>query len=143
MSGCTSTTSAESLSCFLGSRPNHAPDQRSLGRARARASRPPRNPRGGIGRFDLDYYLNVHMPMSIERLSVAEGFRAVSVGHGVSVGIPDLEPAYVAICDYLFDSFEALLAAFNPHTDLLQEDIANYTDVEPVIQVSDVDIHRG
>jgi uncharacterized protein (TIGR02118 family) len=94
-------------------------------------------------RFDMDYYLNVHMPMSIERLSAADGFRGVTVAHGVSVGLPELEPVIIASCDYLFDSFEDFLAAFQPHAEVLQGDIANYTDVEPAIQVDEVKIFKS
>ena len=29
--------------------------------------------------FDMDYYLNIHMPMSIAKLGSAKGFKSVSV----------------------------------------------------------------
>lgn len=46
-------------------------------------------------RFDFAYYVEKHMPMSIERLSVHPGFRGVSVEHGLGGGIPGTEAAYV------------------------------------------------
>jgi len=95
------------------------------------------------GRFDMDYYLNVHMPMSIERLSVADGFVGVSVEEGISGPEPGSPPPYVAMCDYLFTSLEAFMAAFMPHAELLQGDIANYTDETPVIQVNAVRIAKN
>jgi uncharacterized protein (TIGR02118 family) len=57
-------------------------------------------------------------------------------------GAPGSEPAYVAMCHYLFDSFEDFGAAFNPHAELLQGDMVNYTDIEPIIQISAVEILR-
>ena len=93
-------------------------------------------------RFDLDYYLHVHMPMSLERLSTAPGFQGVSVEHGLSAGVPDSQPAFIALCHFRFDTVESFLAAFTPHAELLQGDIANYTDVYPIIQVSEVKIAR-
>src|SRR4051812_29187723 len=57
-------------------------------------------------RFDMDYYLHTHMPMSIERLSAAPGFRGVSVERGVGGGAPDAPPPFVAMCHYLFDSLK-------------------------------------
>jgi uncharacterized protein (TIGR02118 family) len=93
-------------------------------------------------RFDIAYYINTHMPMSIERLSTHAGFKGVSVARGVAGGMPGSEPAYVAICQYLFDSPEDFLAAFNPHAAFLQGDMVNYTDIQPIIQISAVEIMR-
>jgi uncharacterized protein (TIGR02118 family) len=93
-------------------------------------------------KFDQEYYVNTHMPISIERLSTHAGFRGVSVARGMAGGMPDSEPAYAAICQYLFDSLEDFLAAFNPHAALLQSDMVNYTDIEPIIQISAVEIMR-
>lgn len=94
-------------------------------------------------RFDMDYYLKVHMPMSIERLANAAGFIGVTVEEGMTGAEPASPPKYVAMCDYLFESFDAFMNAFLPHADLLQGDMPNYTDVTPVIQVNAVRIHRG
>jgi uncharacterized protein (TIGR02118 family) len=93
-------------------------------------------------KFEMNYYLNTHMPMSIERLSVHQGYRGVSVERGLAGDAPDSDPTYVAMCHYLFDSLEDFLAAFTPHATLLQGDMPNYTDVMPVIQVSAVEIAR-
>ena len=92
--------------------------------------------------FDHEYYINTHMPMSIERLSAHAGFRGVSVVRGMAGGMPDSEPAFVAMCQYLFDSLEDFLAAFNPHAAFLQGDMVKYTDIEPTIQMSAVEITR-
>ncbi|MBF0564848.1 MAG: EthD family reductase [Nitrospirae bacterium] len=91
------------------------------------------------GKFDLDYYLTTHMPMSIRLLG--EALRGVTVGLGISGGPPGSQPTYVVIARLLFDSPEAFYAAFMPHAEVLQGDIHNYTNVEPVIQISDVKIH--
>ena len=88
------------------------------------------------GRFDLDYYLNNHMPMAIEKLGPS--LRGVSIEHGVSSAQPGTQPAFVVMCNYKFDSVEAFLAAFMPHAEVLQTDIPNYTDIEPVIQYSEI-----
>jgi uncharacterized protein (TIGR02118 family) len=88
--------------------------------------------------FDFDYYLNRHMPLSIERLSGAKGFRGVSVERGVSIEDPKIESSYVAMCHYYFDTLEDFTAAFMPHAEELQGDIINYTDIEPVIQINEV-----
>jgi uncharacterized protein (TIGR02118 family) len=92
--------------------------------------------------FDLDYYVRRHMPISIDLLSKHAGFRGVSVERGVGGAQPNSAPAFVAICHFLFDSAQDFVAAFLPHAELLQGDIANYTDIEPVIQFNEVLISR-
>jgi len=93
-------------------------------------------------RFDLNYYVQTHMPMSIGLLGAHPGFKGVSVEQGLGGVIPGSQAAYVAMCHYLFDSFEDFIAAFTPHAALLQGDMPNYTDIEPVIQCNEVLISR-
>lgn len=93
-------------------------------------------------RFDLSYYVDRHMPVSIGLLSAHPGFRGVSVEHGLGGAVPGSAPAYIALCHFLFDTIEDFLAAFMPHAEALQADMPNYTDIEPVIQFSDVLISR-
>jgi uncharacterized protein (TIGR02118 family) len=93
-------------------------------------------------RFDLRYYVETHMPMSIGLLSAHPGFKGVSVEHGLGGAIPGTEAAYVAMCHFQFDSIESFMAAFTPHAAVLQGDMPNYTDIEPVIQFNEVLISR-
>jgi len=93
-------------------------------------------------RFDLKYYVETHMPMSIDLLGAHPGFKGVSVEQGLGGLIPGSEAAYVAMCHFLFDSLEDFIAAFTPHADVLQGDMPNYTDIEPVIQFNEVLISR-
>jgi uncharacterized protein (TIGR02118 family) len=91
-------------------------------------------------RFDMDYYLTKHMPVSIENLSAGKGYCGVSVERGVAGAAPGSAPAFIAMCQYVFDSVEDFLVAFNQHAELLQGDIPNYTDIAPVIQFSSIEI---
>ncbi len=86
-------------------------------------------------RFDWDYYCNVHMPMSIQKLGPA--LKGVAVEHGLSGTAPGSGPAYVAMCHLRFESVEAFTAAFGPCAEELQADISNFTNVEPIIQFSE------
>jgi uncharacterized protein (TIGR02118 family) len=90
--------------------------------------------------FDMDYYLHIHMPMSIGCLSAHGGYRGVSVERGVAGQDPGAPPAFVALCHFLFESAEDFVAAFTPHAALLQGDMPNYTNIVPVIQISAVEI---
>lgn len=76
--------------------------------------------------------------MSIGLLSAYPGYRGVSVEQGLGGGIPGTEATYVALCHFLFDSMEDFMAAFTPHAATLQGDMPNYTDIEPVVQFSQV-----
>lgn len=89
-------------------------------------------------RFDVTYYIGTHMPQSIGLLSAHSGYRGVSIERGLSGAAPDSPPVYVAMCHFLFDSVEHFLEAFMPHAPMLQGDMPNYTDIEPVIQISEV-----
>jgi uncharacterized protein (TIGR02118 family) len=89
-------------------------------------------------RFDFDYYTATHMPLSIRLLSAHPGFRGVSVERGVGGVAPGTPAPYVAMCHFEFDSLDSFLAAFMPHAAVLQGDIRNYTDADPVIQVNEV-----
>lgn len=99
-------------------------------------------PKTADTRFDMDYYLHVHMPMSIDRLSAAKGYRGVTVERGLLGGAPGTDPIYVAMCHYLFDTLEEFLAAFGQHAGTLRADMPHFTDIQPVIQISAVEISR-
>lgn len=93
-------------------------------------------------RFDIDYYLNKHMPLSIELLSAHPGFKGVSVERGLAGGTPESDPTYLVMCHFLFDKVESFMEAFIPNSPVLQGDMPNYTDIETVIQISEVAISR-
>lgn len=78
------------------------------------------------------------MPLSIELLSKAKGFRGVSVERGIEIAQPPIASSYVAMCHYYFDTLDDFLAAFMPHAERLQGDIANYTDIVPTIQINEI-----
>ncbi len=87
-------------------------------------------------KFDKDYYLHVHMPLSIKLQG--DAIKHVEVDFGFSGGMPYSKAPYVAICNFLYESFEAFQEAFMPHAETLMKDIPNYTDIGTVIQFSEV-----
>jgi uncharacterized protein (TIGR02118 family) len=87
-------------------------------------------------RFDADYYLNVHMPMAAKLLGHA--LKAVTAEIGVSGGAPGEPPAYAAIAGFTCESADVFMEAFVPAAAQLQGDVPNYTDIEPVIQFSNL-----
>jgi len=91
-------------------------------------------PRGEGRRFDMAYYLGSHIPMVRAKLGAA--CKGLAVLEGLAGGAPGSKPPYAAMAQLAFDSPEAFKAAFAPHAAAILGDIPNYTDIEPVIQVS-------
>lgn len=87
-------------------------------------------------RFDMEYYLNRHIPMVRQLLGSA--LRGVSVEQGISGEEPGSPTPYVAMGHLLFDSLEAFQTNFGPHADAIMQDIPNYTNSEPIVQIGEV-----
>jgi uncharacterized protein (TIGR02118 family) len=95
-------------------------------------------PRKAGNRFDVEYYLNTHMPMSARLLGPA--IKAITV----EIGVPGPGPAdaapFAAICGFTCETVEDFMQAFTPVAAELQGDIPKYTDIAPVIQISEIRI---
>jgi len=86
--------------------------------------------------FDANYYLNIHMPLAVKLLGTA--VKAVTAEIGISGGMPDQSAPYAAIAGFTCETVQAFTDAFLPNAAALQGDIANYTDIAPVLQVSEL-----
>jgi len=87
-------------------------------------------------RFDFDYYLTKHMPLSIARLG--EAMQSITVERVLDPGAPWPASAYYAVCSFVCESQEAYEAAFLPHMAELQGDTPNYTDVTQQVLVTEI-----
>jgi uncharacterized protein (TIGR02118 family) len=92
-------------------------------------------------RFDHAYYRDRHMPMVKARLGSACAY--YTVDKGLAGRAPGSPPTFVAMCAYICDSAEGYEAAIQEHRAEILDDIANYTDIAPVIQVSEVVVERS
>ena len=70
-------------------------------------------------RFDLQYYVDKHMPLAIKLLGACPGYKGVSVESGIDGAFQGAPAAYVAMCHFLFDSVEDFMAAFGIHAAVL------------------------
>lgn len=85
--------------------------------------------------FDVEYYKQTHMQLVRERL-LPFGLLGCEVDAGIS-GMGD-EPAPFAAIGYMFfETVEAFEAGFGQVGAELVADVPNYTNIEPVIQVSE------
>ena len=87
-------------------------------------------------RFNHEYYRDNHMPLVKARMG--DACKDYTVDKGLAGGAPDAPATYIGMCHIFSDSVEAFQAAFGPHAGEIMGDIANYTDAQPVVQISEV-----
>ena len=81
--------------------------------------------------FDLDYYLTSHLSL-VKRLLGPMGLRDTRV----LTAAPD--STYPVIAELTFDDLKSLKAALAAHNAQIQADIPNFTDVTPLVQISEI-----
>jgi len=90
-------------------------------------------------RFDHAYYRDKHMPLLKARMG--DACRSYTIDKGLAggtPGTPGTPPTYVGMCHVFCDSAKAFQTAFGPHAKEILGDIKNYTDIAPVMQISEV-----
>jgi len=87
-------------------------------------------------RFDHDYYRDVHMPLLKSRLG--DRCKSYTVERGLAGGAPGSPPVYVGLCHVYCDTVQDFQAGFGPHAKEILGDVKNYTDIAPVIQISEI-----
>jgi uncharacterized protein (TIGR02118 family) len=93
-------------------------------------------PNGPGAKFDMAYYTSKHMPM-VQRACGA-ACKSIAAENGLSGGTPGSPAPYIALGHLTFDSVEAFQKAFAPHATEIMADIPNYTNIKPVIQISEI-----
>src|SRR4051794_11727845 len=93
-------------------------------------------PNGKGSSFDIAYYCDKHMPMVRRKLGPA--LKSLAIEQGIAGGEPGSAPAYLAFGHLYFDTVEAFQSAFGPHAAEILGDIPNYTNTQPLLQISEV-----
>ncbi|MEJ2111800.1 MAG: EthD family reductase [Acidobacteriota bacterium] len=83
------------------------------------------------GKFDFDYYVNKHIPM-VHKLLDSYGLVESEIDKGVGEG------PYVAVGHLVFDKIEDMQSALEHHDPDLAKDLPNFTDIQPIFQVSEI-----
>ena len=86
--------------------------------------------------FDMDYYSNKHMPMVANLLG--DAMTHYTIDKGISGRTPDEPLPYLAIGYLYFDKLEDYQNAFGPNAKEIVGDIPNYTNTQPIVQISEV-----
>ena len=89
-------------------------------------------------KFDMDYYLTMHIPLVRKLLGAA--CTKVEVDQGIAGGTPGSKAPYVAIGHLFFNTVEEFMSSFGPTANAIISDIPNYTDTTPLVQVNEIKI---
>lgn len=92
-------------------------------------------------RFDHEYFRDSHMPL-VKSL-MGESCLFYTVDKGLAGGAPGEPPTYISMCHIFCDSVGTFQSGFGPHAKAVMADIPNYTDITPVMQISEVVIQKS
>ncbi|MBX2815078.1 MAG: EthD family reductase [Saprospiraceae bacterium] len=93
-------------------------------------------PSGEGKTFDMSYYRDTHMPMVADLLG--DALKTLSIDEGMGGRSPGEPAPYLAIGYLYFDALSEYEEAFGPHAEQIIGDIPNYTNSQPILQISKV-----
>jgi uncharacterized protein (TIGR02118 family) len=93
-------------------------------------------PNGDGKTFDMDYYETKHMPMVAG--FIGKNLKFYEIDKGVSGRTASDKPPYMAIGYFYISDLAEYNAAIAQHIDEIVNDFKKYTNVQPVIQVSEL-----
>ena len=93
-------------------------------------------PSGDGKKFDMDYYTKKHFPLL--KSLFGEALKATAIDKGLAGGAPGTPIPFVAVGYLYFDSLTDFQNGMKANGDKIRADIPNYTDIQPIIQISEV-----
>ena len=93
-------------------------------------------PNGEGKTFDMDYYCNKHVPMVLSLLG--DAVKGAAVESGLCSAAPGSPAPFAAMGNMYFESMESFENSFGPNAGAIMADAPNYTNSEPVVQISEV-----
>jgi uncharacterized protein (TIGR02118 family) len=93
-------------------------------------------PSGNGKTFDMDYYCNAHVPIVAGLLG--DSVIGASVEKGLGGGAPGSTPPFVAMGNLYFENMESFQNSFGPNAEAIMADLPNFTNIEPLVQISEV-----
>ncbi|MFT5887034.1 MAG: hypothetical protein ACI9IP_003507 [Arcticibacterium sp.] len=93
-------------------------------------------PNGDGKTFDMDYYCNTHLPMVGGLLG--DALKGAAVEKGLGSAAPGSPAPFLGVGNMYFDTMEDFGGAFGPNAEKIMSDLPNFTNAEPVIQISEV-----
>lgn len=86
--------------------------------------------------FDMNYYSNDHVALLVRLLG--DAIIGASIENGLGGGAPGDAAPFVAMGNLYFESMEIFQKTFSPHVQEIMADVPNYTNIEPIVQISEV-----
>ncbi len=86
--------------------------------------------------FDMDYYCTKHVAMVGELLG--DAIIGATIEQGLGGAEPGSPASYIAMGNLYFESMESFQNSFGPNAEKIMADLPNYTNIQPVIQISEV-----
>jgi uncharacterized protein (TIGR02118 family) len=83
--------------------------------------------------FDMDYYMSKHLPLA----QAKTGCTSFGADLGLSGGAPGVKAPYIAIGYLTYESLEHFQSSFSRGGDEVRADMVNYTNVKPIVQISE------
>ncbi len=93
-------------------------------------------PNGEGEKFNMDYYSQKHMPMLASLFG--DSLKLIEIDKGISGRTSDEPIPYLAIGYLYFDTLKDYQDSFGPHAEKIISDIPNYTNIQPIVQISEV-----
>lgn len=86
--------------------------------------------------FDMNYYSETHIPLVASLLG--ESLKGVAIDKGMSGRTAEEPIPYLAIGYLYFDSLSDYQKSFGPNAAEIVGDIPNFTNIQPILQISEV-----
>lgn len=93
-------------------------------------------PNGEDKTFDMEYYSTKHMPLAASLFG--ESLVTMSIDKGLASTTPGAPVPYLAIGYFYFENMETMKSSMGAHSEKLRADVPNYTNIQPILQVSEV-----
>lgn len=87
-------------------------------------------------KFNMDYYCTKHAELVIGLLG--DALKGASIESGLGGGTPGSPAPFVAMANMYFNSMENFQHSFESNADKIMGDLPNFTDIEPIVQISEV-----
>lgn len=93
-------------------------------------------PNGEDKHFNMEYYCDSHIPMV--SILLGDAVKDSTVEKGLCGATPNAPALYAAMGNLYFDTVESFQNSFGPNAEEIMKDLPNFTNIEPVIQISEV-----
>lgn len=93
-------------------------------------------PKASGKHFDMQYYSNDHVGMVAELLG--NSVIGATVEKGLSSSVPGSDPEFEAMGNLYFESMESFQNSFGPNAEKIMGDLPNFTNIQPIVQISEV-----